>query len=464
MATTHGWAEVDEARKREILDAIASGGATAGPAHAELDLTDRCNVACYFCNQQDVRTSEQLPLERVRELVDELVEGGLRSVRLAGGGDPLAYRGIEQVLDRLEEREVVVDNVTTNGALLGPEIARRLAAPGRCREVLFSLNAVDAADYHRMMQVKPETFDRVLANVRGLVAARDGRAQPRVVVQFLVDRDNYRRLAEMYELGVALGADRIALGSVLEIPLERVGKDRILGADDFELVRPFVESVLKKDRAAKRLFLLFAYQEWNRELEVVRSRLALAPELVYPTAPSFREKDGGCFFAWYSATVRGNGDLYPCCMLLNPTYRPLGNVLRDRRSFREHWLGAAFSRLRAEMREVLLAGGELRFSRRRFRHLEPQCVTPFACGLKNMYFRGDEAFYRELGERLDERRRREIGLFAGRRGAWRWVAIRSFRLRRRLVGWVKPAARRFGAPLASLGRRLERLGRRLAGA
>jgi MoaA/NifB/PqqE/SkfB family radical SAM enzyme len=92
MGGTHGWAEVDRERKREIIEGIRTGRATRGPVHAELDITDRCNVACYFCNQQDVRTSQQISFEHLAALIDELASLGLRSVRMSGGGDPLAHR------------------------------------------------------------------------------------------------------------------------------------------------------------------------------------------------------------------------------------------------------------------------------------------------------------------------------------------------------------------------------------
>ena len=145
MRGTHGWAEVARERKREIIAAIAGGTATRGPVTRELDVTDRCNVACYFCNQQDVRTKEQLSIEHVRGSSTSSSKG-LKSVRLSGGGDPLYHRQIADVFDHLQARGVVVDNLTTNGALLGPEIARRLVE-NRCREVLFSFNAADGADY-----------------------------------------------------------------------------------------------------------------------------------------------------------------------------------------------------------------------------------------------------------------------------------------------------------------------------
>ncbi len=121
-------------------------------------------------------------------------------MRMSGGGDPLFHSGILDFLDHLDARGVLIDNLTTNGALLGPEIARRLVARA-AREVIFSVNAVDDQDYHRMMQVPLGTFGRVLANIRGLLAERGAAELPSVVVQFLVDRDNFREIPRMYALG-----------------------------------------------------------------------------------------------------------------------------------------------------------------------------------------------------------------------------------------------------------------------
>ena len=81
---SHGWAEIDAERKHAIIRGIVTGRPTRGPVHAEIDVTDRCNVACYFCNQQDVRTKDQISLPHLKRLVDELAEGGLRSVRMSG--------------------------------------------------------------------------------------------------------------------------------------------------------------------------------------------------------------------------------------------------------------------------------------------------------------------------------------------------------------------------------------------
>ncbi len=453
MRGTHGWAEVSRERKREIIEAIASNRATRGPVHAELDLTDRCNVACYFCNQQDLRTKESIPLPKLTELIDELVEGGLKSVRLSGGGDPLFHRDVLPTLDHLAKRGVIVDNLTTNGVALNNEVAKRLVE-NKAREVIFSLNAVDAPDYARMLQVKPALFDKVLENVRNLVAVRGDSIYPSIVVQFLIDKGNVTRLVEMYDLGRSLGVDRVAINAVLEIPLERIDQNILLTKDDREIAEPLVEEILRRDLGVGILQIDFAVQGWNEMLDAVRRRVDSPAYNMYPIAPSFKQENGGCFFAWYTAAITGNGDIRPCCLLLNPTVKPLGNI-HDGQTFQQHWNGPAFTKMRDEMREVLLTKHKTPYSPQRFEIIKEPCVTDGLCWLKNMYFRGDEQFYAELDEALTKMRNKEIRVLGSDRErkratmlfvqshprvkkAWDWARENSRPARRFLksrLGW-----------------------------
>jgi MoaA/NifB/PqqE/SkfB family radical SAM enzyme len=421
MRGTHGWAEVSRERKREIIDAIATNRPTRGPVHVELDLTDRCNVACYFCNQQDLRTKESIPLPKLTDLIDELAEGGLKSVRLSGGGDPLFHRDVLNVMDHLVLRNVIVDNLTTNGVALTTEVAKRLV-DGKAREVIFSLNAVDAADYSRMMKVKPALFDKVLENVRNLVAVRGESMYPSIVVQFLIDKKNMNRVVEMYELGRSLGPDRVAINAVLEVPLDRIDQQTLLVRDDRDVVKPQVEEMLRRDDGVGLLQMDFAVEGWNEMLAEVRSRVHTEAYNMYPIAPSFKQENGGCFFAWYTAAITGNGDIRPCCLLLNPNVKPLGNI-HDGQTFAEHWNGPAFARMRIEMRDVLLMKSKAPYSPKRYQVLKEPCVTDGLCWLKNMYFRGDAEFYAELDEKLTEMRKNEVGLLRGKEGRRRFITL-----------------------------------------
>lgn len=411
MRGSHGWAELRPEDKRSIIDAIVAGKAPRGPLHLELDLTDRCNVDCYFCNQMDVRTKEQIPYERIVQILDDGVATGLRSVRLAGGGDPLFHREIVEVIDAIHARHLVIDNITTNGLGLTPAVARRLVEGGT-REVLFSLNAADAADYARMMQVKPAIFDKVTANIRHLVSIRGPERRPAVVVQFLLDRENYARLPDMYDLGVSHGADVVAVNTITEIPHDRIDPSILLNPEDRELLREPLRAIIAADRERQLLQICFPRQELNALVREIETGLGTTVSSGFSTADTFRDENGFCFFGFYSAVVRGNGDLYPCCMLLNPDYKPLGNAVKSK--FGEEWNGTGFRQLRHEMREVLLAGGAAEYQPGRYATLTPECVNAHACGLKNMYFRSDADFYRDLGEALQQARAKEIRLLGNR--------------------------------------------------
>ena len=193
----------------------------------------------------------------------------------------------------------------------------------------------------------------------------------------------------MYELGRSLGADRISVASVLEIPLGRIREDVLLRPEDAEAIRPYLTAVLERDKLDRRLQIEFPYHPWQIVHAEIRRELGYAEEAaLFPTAPAFREENGHCFFSWYTATIRGNGELYPCCLLMQPDYKPLGNALSGR--FVDHWNGPAFTQMRREQREILLAGDDARFDPSRHKIIRRQCVDYGACWLKNMALRVQE--------------------------------------------------------------------------
>jgi hypothetical protein len=193
----------------------------------------------------------------------------------------------------------------------------------------------------------------VVAAVRRLVALKRGSEHPIVIAQFLLDRLNFTRMPEMYALGNSLQADRIVLSNVIEIPRERIDRALLLAPQDAAAARPHLRQILAEDKGADLLEISFMVQGWNEMALELRDELGYPPYLpLHPAAPSFREENGHCFFGWYSAVVRGNGEMYPCCLLLNPDYAPPGNPVGS--TFGQQWNGAGFTRLRVEMRPCFL--------------------------------------------------------------------------------------------------------------
>ena len=190
------------------------------------------------------------------------------------------------------------------------------------------------------------------------------------------------------------------------IPLGRIGEGILLGpgrrAGDRAVPRGGPRRGQARQAAAAGVFPI---GEWNVLLAEIKRKLDYgADRETFPMAPSFREENGHCFFSWYTATIRGNGDLYPCCLLMLPGLQ----AARQRAEREDSWTtgrGPAFTQMRREQREILVAGSEARFDPERHTVIRRQCVDYGLCWLKNIYFRADEAFYQELGTALDRERR-----------------------------------------------------------
>jgi MoaA/NifB/PqqE/SkfB family radical SAM enzyme len=390
---------VSDAEKDALIEHILNGTQTASPTNLDIFVTDRCNVDCYFCSQIDVRTTQELPVPKIVSLLRSMVPRGLKSIRFGGGGDPLAHRQIVPILDALAETPVQLENVTTNGVGLSAEVAERLVAL-RCTDILISLNAASAAEYARMMQVQGRLFMKVTENIRRLREIRERAAAvaPVIVVQFLLDRANCDRLGEMYTLGRSLEADIIVFNVVrltAHTPHELLLQD-----EDLEQLADGLIAVLEADREAQRVLVCFPYARWNQWLAGVAAEKGLQVADGVTTAPSYSESIGRCFFGWYTAVITGAGEVFPCCALSRPGYKPLGNIHEN--EFESIWSGPEFDRLRDEMREVFLTDGQVRPEE--LRHLTPDCVAENACWLKTFTFRHDEAFYSKLKEAVERRR------------------------------------------------------------
>ena len=109
-----------------------------------LSVTDRCNFRCRYCMPADGVTRHQdlLSIESLVELVRWLCRHtGIERIRLTGG-EPLARRGMEDLVRGLSAIPVIREvSLTTNGSLL-PRMASGLKAAGLSR-VNISLDALD---------------------------------------------------------------------------------------------------------------------------------------------------------------------------------------------------------------------------------------------------------------------------------------------------------------------------------
>lgn len=135
--------------------------------YLRLSVTDRCNLACFYCKREDTNhfpRSEVLTLEELETLALLFArEFGVEKVRLTGG-EPLMRRGVDGLIRNLARAGLSL-HLTTNGALLKP-YARFLGEQGV--KVNVSLDTLRQERFQRICG--SDTLRAVLEGIEAALA------------------------------------------------------------------------------------------------------------------------------------------------------------------------------------------------------------------------------------------------------------------------------------------------------
>jgi MoaA/NifB/PqqE/SkfB family radical SAM enzyme len=414
-----GWKYLTAEDKATILRGVRDGVAYGGPYHVEIYPSDRCNIDCFFCSTASLRGDDELPLARIEELVGEMQRAGTRSIRFAGGGEPLFHRKTKDLLRLISRSGIPIENITTNAVLLGEEVTDILLQ-GRCDEIIVSLNTADPESYSRMMQTPARNFDRVVTNVRHILAERQRRRSriPQIVLQFLVWKENYRSIPQMYALARELDVD-----SILFNGLAFLRRDQEMSAEETAEMMRLYEQVVRIDEF-RRIAQIESFEqdlrpavgEMGARLDAERRKHGKARRLAHLIGRrdlTWREKlehrlkvrrnrkveresaglDEPCIIGWHSLVVRTGGPVAPCCILQGS---PLGNIFKN--SLREVWYGEDYARFRRELAKIIGAGESWQPNPAEDRTVVAMCggKGTDVCPIKSFYYKPDLPFLRKL--------------------------------------------------------------------
>jgi radical SAM protein with 4Fe4S-binding SPASM domain len=254
-------------------------------------LTDRCNLRCAHCYQDDYRDhgggmAGWLPiLEQFRAFLTHA------SPRIKGhitltGGEPFAHPEFAALLEHIAVlRDEFTFAILCNGTLIDDAMARRLAswAP---RFVQVSIEGTPAT--HDALRGKGN-HAAVVAGVKRLVAAG-----VRTMLAFTAHRDNFREFPEVAKLGRRLKVTRVWADRL--IPQGQGGALHGLSVDE---TREFVE--LMRQTKLQTESKLARVLGKGTEIALHRALQFLAG------GPAYRCTAGDTLI-----TVMPDGTLYPC--------------------------------------------------------------------------------------------------------------------------------------------------------
>ena len=177
------------------------------PVEVVLYLTDKCNLACTFCDLGVARRQGRAPRPRelstrqLAKLLDAMAAMEVGNLYLTGG-EPFVAQNIWYLLESCAARGVTVDGITTNGSLLGKltdqQIATLNGAP--VRKIIISVDHADGAK-HDAARGRPG----LLASIESFLnSPTSARLKAPYSLSTLVSNENYRELEAIVEWASSL--------------------------------------------------------------------------------------------------------------------------------------------------------------------------------------------------------------------------------------------------------------------
>ncbi|PWC97423.1 radical SAM protein [Azospirillum sp. TSO5] len=189
----------------------------SAPLHIRIKPINRCNHSCWYCAYRadglqlgdEMDEEARLPVGTLRRIATDLVSMGVKAVTFSGGGEPLLYRELPEIIGILGGGGVKVATLT-NGANLKGRMADAFAAHGAW--VRVSVDAVTDDSYARARGVRPGAFTKLLENMADFTARKSSCV---LGVNLVIGAENAGKVAEACAIFRSVGVAHVKLSGVV---------------------------------------------------------------------------------------------------------------------------------------------------------------------------------------------------------------------------------------------------------
>lgn len=295
----------------QALNDIENGKRIA-PIYIRIKPTNYCNHKCYYCSYADnelglrnsVNRQDQIPWEKMQEIIADMSDMGVKAVTFSGGGEPLVYPHIVEAMQKILDAGIDL-SIITNGQMLKENRAEVLA---NAKWVRISLDSANAETYAKVRQLPLEAFNEVCDNIRTFSKIKKDNCE--LGVNFVINHENAEQIYDIAQLVKELGVNHIKYTA-------RVTKDL------FEYHEPFRQSVIGQIYRAKE------------ELENEKFRIINKYEVDFDSALVFHRCYDKCYINRIFTVIAADSRVYFCHDKAYVTDGVVGDLKNQ--SFKELW-------------------------------------------------------------------------------------------------------------------------------
>lgn len=382
------WEHLTEQEQDQVAQGIMKGEAFGGPYHVALSPTDRCDFDCFFCRTID--RSAELPWPTLKRTIEQGVEMGLKGLSLLGGGEPLIYRHLGDLLDLMANHSLRIYDLTTNGTPLTRDLARTFNQLG-IRWLTVSLNDPDPTEHEKICGTSRALFDKVMEGIENSIQARDAENSTcEVRVQVFLWKGNFRRILEMIASVLEHRPDYVFVNTIDELH-DELRMNEMERQECKELIR---EASRRWGPVLQFCFLREGLQRFAEEEQAKFAPRAIYLEDMCQTSHRVEY----CYIGWVAPVIMASGRAFPCIHLTRDAKKSVGHI--GEQSLRSIWYGKRMNRFRREMRHLLLTNADRDLLPRHTCFTEDLCLERAHCPL-NFYLCSRE-FYHRIDRWADE--------------------------------------------------------------
>ena len=279
-------------------------------------ITDRCNLRCTHCYQEDYSGSNELGLDGLKQVADEIIrtlsKWEKRGDIAITGGEPLLKEEMFPLIHYLESADEISSlDILSNGTLINDKILAQIQELTKLRCVQLSMEGA-SPESNDTIRGKG-TFQKVINAIRLL---RSGEVS--VNIMFTLQRRNVEDIPSLIELAIAEGISVLTIERFVPIGSGAKIREELLSPEEIKRVFDYIS-----ERAE---------QEINRGglTSISRSRplwVMCNSNTVFPGAETSNKDTAGgiCSIGLDGLCILPDATVLPCRRL--PI--PIGNLKND---------------------------------------------------------------------------------------------------------------------------------------
>jgi MoaA/NifB/PqqE/SkfB family radical SAM enzyme len=303
----------------EKLKSLAEGRITS-PPYVRVKPTNKCNHRCFYCSydpdfgyilSEKKELLDEIPREKMIEILDDFKEMGVKAITYSGGGEPLVYPYIEEALQKNIDDGIDI-SIITNGQSLSGRKAELLA---NAKWVRVSADSSTPEVFTATRRISENAFYELENNLRNFAKIKNKDCE--FGINFVIHEKNAEEVLDSAKYFKNLGLNHIRFSPVF---IPKGYKDCPEGSAKYH--EPFREIVKKQIEKAKELedenFKVYDFYETDFDSSLVCKRK-------YPK----------CFMMQVTPVIAANSSVYFCHDKAYSDSGLLGSI--QNRSFKDLW-------------------------------------------------------------------------------------------------------------------------------